>query len=163
IALAQLDRTVDDAKLEQVVDKLLEVYYAPRHNFTASARGPEHAAIAEGWLQERRRQILLLLDGHPKPLDKAATARLMGTIVAETIRDLNHVHQPAFLHVIGQLHGMHRKIRLFRLARKTRFWPFNLTPGVQIDVSGDVVTNVPEAGEITTIRLPSENLTEARL
>ena len=141
IALAQLDRTVEDADLEKVVDKLLEVYYVPRRNLTARVRGPEHAAIADGWLEERRRQILLLLGDHPKPFDKAATARLMGVIVAETIRDLNHSRQPAFLDVIGQLHGMRRKMRLHRLARKTRFWPVELTPGVQIDATGGMGAN----------------------
>ena len=83
IALAQLDRTIDGPDLEKVVDKLLEVYYAPRRNPTAQGRGPEHAAIADGWLEERRRQILRLLHDHPNPFDKAATARLMGVIVAD--------------------------------------------------------------------------------
>ena len=136
-----MDRTLEDPDLEKVVDKLLEVYYVPRSNLTVRMRGPEHAAIADGWLEERRRQILLLLGDHPKPLDKAATARLMGVVVAETIRDLNHSRQPAFLDVIGQLHSMRRKMRLYRLARKTRFWPVELTPGVQIDTTGGMGGN----------------------
>ena len=163
IALAQLDRTLEDPDPEKVVDKLLEVYYVPRCNLTAQVRGPEHAAIADGWLAERRRQILLLLGDHPRPLDKAATARLMGAIVAETVRDLAHSRQPAFLGVVGQLHGLRRKLRLRRLARKTRFWPVELTPDVQIDAAGGGDSQPPEAGEITTIRLPAENLSEARL
>jgi hypothetical protein len=163
ITLAQLDGTSEGPDLEEVVDKLLEVYYAPRQNLAAKVPGPEHAAIADGWLEERRQQILLLLDGHPRPLNKAATARLMGAIVAETIRDLNHSRRPAFLGVIGQLHGMRRKLRLYRLSRKTRFWPVELTPSVRIDSTGGMGIKPPEAGEITTIRLPSENLSEARL
>ena len=163
IALAQLDRTLEDPDPKKVVDKLLEVYYVPRSNLTVKTRGPDHAAIADGWLKERRRQILLLLGDHPKPLDKAATARLMGVVVAETIRDLNHSSQPAFLDVIGQLHSMRRKMRLYRLARKTRYWPVELTPGVQIDTTGGMGVKPPGEGEITTIQLPSENLGEARL
>jgi len=163
IGLAQLDRTLEDPDLEKVVDKLLEVYYLPRRNLTAKVGGPEHAAIADGWLEERRRQILLLLDNHPRPFNKAATARLMGVTVAETIRDLNHSRQPAFLDVIGQLHSMRRKMRLHRLARKTRFWPVELTPGVQIDATGGMDVKQPEEGDITTIQLPAENLTDARL
>ena len=163
IVLAQLDRTVDGPDLEKVVDKLLEVYYVPGCHLTAKVRGPEHAAIAEGWLEERRRQIFLLLGDHPRAFDKAATARLMGVIVAETIRDLNHSRQPAFLDVVGQLHGVRRKLRLYRLARRTRFWPVQLTPGVQLDPLGDVALKPPEESVITTIRLPAENLTEARL
>ena len=163
IALAQLDRTLEAADREKVVDRLLEVYYVPRRNLAAPLRGPEHAAIAEGWMEERRRQILLLLGDHPLPLDKAATARLMGAIVAETIRDLNHSRQPAFLGMIGQLHNMRRKLRLHRLARKTRFWPVELTPDVQLDPMAGRDAPAAGAGQITTVRLPAENLTPARL
>jgi len=163
IALAQLDRTIDDPDLEKVVGKLLEVYYVPRHNLNARTRGPEHAAIADGWLQERRQQILRMLGDHPHPFDKEATARLMGVIVAETIRDLNYSRQFGFLDVMGQLHRMGRKMRLYRLARNTQFWPLELTPGVQIDITGGMGVKLPKEGEITTVQVPSENLTEARL
>ena len=39
IALAQLDRTVEDPDLEKVVDRLLEVYYVPHRNLAARS-GP---------------------------------------------------------------------------------------------------------------------------
>ena len=87
----------------------------------------------------------------------------MGAIVAETIRDLNHSRRPAFLDVIGQLHSMRRKMRLQRLAQKTRFWPIELTPGMQVRRRGGMGAKPPEEGEITTIRLSPENLTDARL
>ena len=58
---------------------------------------------------------------------------------------------------------MRRKMRLHRLARKTRFWPVELTPGVQIDATGGMGVKPPQEGEVTTIQLPAENLTEARL
>jgi hypothetical protein len=163
IVLAQLDRLIEDPDLEKVVDKLLEVYYVPRRALLANVRSPEHAAIADGWLDERRRQIVLLLSNHPKPFDQAATARLMGAIVAETTGALNQSDRPAALGVIGRLHGFRRKLRLTRLARKTQFWPVELTPGVQIDSTGGMSLKPLQAGEITTIHLPAENLTEARL
>jgi hypothetical protein len=163
IVLAQLDRTIEDPDLEKVVDKLLEVYYVPLCARMVKDRGPEHAAIADGWLEERRRQILLLLGNHPKPFDRAATARLMGAIVAETIRSLNQSRRPVFLGVIGRLHGFRRKWRLSRLARRTQSWPVELTPRMRIDASGGVGVNPLKEGEITTIRQPAENLTEARL
>jgi hypothetical protein len=162
IVLTQLDRTVDDADLPRIVDRLLDVYYRPR---TAAAKAPdsEHASIADGWLKERRQQILALLDGHPRPFDKQATARLMGTIVAETISDLSHVRRPGFLDVVGQLHHVRRKLRLYRLAQKTRYWPVELTPGVQIDVTGGMGMKQPVDEEIIAIQLPVEGLNEARL
>ena len=58
---------------------------------------------------------------------------------------------------------MRRKLRLYRLARKTRFWPVELTPSVQIDPLPSAAQNRSEESEITTIHLPAENLTEARL
>ena len=42
----------------------------------------------------------------------------MGAAVAETIRELNRARRPAFLEVVGQLHGVRRKFRLQHLARK---------------------------------------------
>jgi len=163
ITLTQMDRALEDPDLEKVVDKLLEVYYVPRHNPATTVRGSEYAAIADGWLQERRRQILRLLGDHPNPFDKAATARLMGVIVAETIRDLNYSRKSAFLNIIGHLHRMGRKMRLHRLARKTRFWPAELTPGVRIDTTGSVDVKSLAEGKVATIQVPSRNLSEVGL
>ena len=156
IELARLDRTIDDEDLPQVLDQLLEVYYRPQRNTAAKVPGSDHAAIADEWLEETREHLLFLLDGHPRPLDKTATARLMGQIVAETIRDLEPANRPGFLDVVGQLHSMRRKLRLFRLAQKTRYWPAELTPGVEIDASGGMGMKPPVDDEVVAIRLPAE-------
>jgi hypothetical protein len=163
IALAQLDRTIDNAELPQVVDQLLEVYYRPQRSAEAKAPGSRHSAIADEWLEETREHILFLLDGHQRPFDKRATARLMGLIAAETIRDLDHVRRPGFLDIVGQLHSMRRKLRLFRLAQKTRYWPAELTPGREIDFSGGMGLKPPEDDEVVAIQLPTEGLNEIRL
>ena len=163
LALARLDRTAEGPDVEEVVDKLLEVYYVPHVNATVKAGGPQHAAIADGWLEEHRRQMLLLLDGHPKPLDKAATARLIGAAVAQTIRDLSRCCWPAFLDVIGQLHGLRRKMRLHRLTRKTRFWPAELVPGGSAETPPGIDAATSADGSVTTVQLAAENLADARL
>ena len=157
--LAQLDRNVEDAELEKVVDQLLEVYYAPPRALFTNAGNTERAAIADGWRDERRRQIVLLLGNHPKPYDKAATARLMGAIVTEAIRAVNQFHRPALLGVVGRWHRLRRKLLLTNLARKTQFWPAELAPGLPFGTGA----HWAQEGEITTVRLPAENLTEARL
>ncbi len=163
IVLPQLDLTVDDADLPQVVDALLEAYYRPLRIMDAKVPGSQHAAIADGLLEERRKQILFLLDGHPRPLDKRATAQLMGLTVAETIGDLRHARRPGFLGVVGQLHHMRRKLRLYRLAQKTRYWPVELTPGVPIDVTGGMGLKPPAEEDEIAVQVPAEGLSKARL
>jgi hypothetical protein len=162
LALTQLDRTIDDGKLPKIVDSLLEVYYRPRRDIAAKVPGSEHAAIADAWLDDLRERLLVLLDGHPRPFDKRATARLMGLITAETIQDLENVRRPAVLDVAGQLHSMRRKLRLFRLAQKTRHWPAELAPGVEIDVTGGMGLKPPDE-EVVAIELPAESLSDALL
>ena len=51
IALAQLDRTLEDPDPEKVVDKLLEVYYVPRRNLAAKVQRPRAcgASPTAGW------------------------------------------------------------------------------------------------------------------
>ena len=160
LALARLERTVEGPDLDAVVNKLLEVYYVPQSDRLAAAGDSEHAIIDRGWLEERRRQILLLLAAHPRPLDKAATARLMGATVAETIGDLAYSRRPAVLDVLGQLHGMRRKLRLNRLAKKTRFWPVGLTPDASLDTNGFGARNLPQLESITTVATADEKLTD---
>jgi hypothetical protein len=163
IAIAQLDCTIDKGPLPQIVDSLLDVYYRPRRSIAAKVPGSEHEAIADAWLDDVRQRIAFLLDDHPRPFDRKATARLMGTIVAETIGDLDHVRRPAFLDVAGQLHHMRRRLRLFSLSQKTRYWPVELTPGVEIDISGGMGLKPPVDDEVIALQLPAETLTDARL
>ena len=163
IALAQLDRTIDRGRLPQIVDSLLEVYYRPQRSLAAKEAGSEHAAIADAWLADLCQRMLYLLDGHPRPFDKKATARLMGTITAETIGDLQHFRHPALLDVAGQLHTMRRKLRHFRLRQKTRHWPVELSPGVQIDASGGMGLKPLVEKELVAIRIPADCLSDAQL
>ncbi len=163
VALAQLDRTIDGGKLPQIVDSLLEVYYRPRLGIDAKAPGSEHAAIAEAWLDDLRELLLLLLDGHPRPFDKKATARLMGTITAETIGDLEFVRRPAFLDIAGQLQGLRRKLRLHRLSQRTRYWPVELSPGAHVEITAGMGLKPPVDEEVIAIELPSDSLVNPRL
>jgi hypothetical protein len=162
ITLVQLDRTLEDADLEKIVDLLLQIYYVPFRVSAARGPGSEQSAIADGLLKERRQQLLFLLHDHPHPLDKHGTARLMGAIVAETIRDLNHYRRPSNLNVVRQLHSMRRKMRAYRLARKTRFWPIELMPKRQIESTSNVDAMPPPANVIVVCTSP-ENLTLDRL
>jgi hypothetical protein len=163
IALPQLERTSEGPDLENVVRSLLEVYYLLGRNQEARSCGRERAAIADGWLEERRQQILFLLRDHPNAFDRASTARWLGVMVAETIRDLRAARRPSFLAVAGRWQGLRRKMRLRRLLRKARFWPVELTPGMRIESLAGMGSPPHDKGTITTIRLPSANLSPARL
>ena len=129
ISLPQLDRTMEDPDLETVVDRVLELYYVPRRDPMAPVREVRPMTATDRSLDQRRQQILFLLDGHPNPFDKIGTARLMGSLVAETIRDLNYAERTGLLDLAGRLHRLRRQFRRGRLERRTRYWPVELTPG----------------------------------
>ena len=82
ISLPRLAQTADDLGLEAVVQRVLAVYYTPRQPPVVPIDPARTAALAGEWLDWRRRQILSILQGHPKPFDKVATARLMGAMLA---------------------------------------------------------------------------------
>ena len=129
VVLPQFDQTVDGADLPAVVDRILEVYYAPRELDAEQALSPQSAAIAAAWLGHCRQRILRLLEGHPKPFDKAATARLMGEMIAEWVDDLTAIEKPGFLDFVGKFRRVRMRLHRDQLARKNRHWPEELTPG----------------------------------
>ena len=135
ISLPQLDRTVEDPDLETVVDRVLELYYVPRRDPASPTREIRQIATTDHWLGQRRQQILFLLEDHPNPFDKIGTARLMGSLVAETIRDLNYAERTGLLDFAGRLHRLRRQFRRGRLERRTRYWPVELTPGFLFESS----------------------------
>ena len=65
--------------------------------------------------------------------------------------------------MLGQLQGMRRKLRLNRLAKKTRFWPLELSPAASIEANGYGAGNLPQVEAITTIAAADEKLTDDRL
>ncbi len=162
IVLAQLARTIDDADLQKVVDRVLDIYFVPRRKAIEPVSSGSRAAIADGWLKERRAGMLCLLRDHPLPFDKAATARRMGRLVADTIRDLSTI-QPSFLNLSGKLHRMRQKLSRQRLEWKLRYWPMELAPGPRKESTADVTTTAPGDIDMTTVTVQSDALSEARL
>ena len=129
VVLPQFDRTVDDAELPAVVDRILEVYYAPRQVDAEQPLASQSAASAAAWLSHCRQQIPRLLEGHPKPFDKAATARLMGEMIAEWVEDLTAIEKPGFLDFIGKFRRVRMRLHRDQLAQTNRYWPEELMPG----------------------------------
>ncbi len=129
VSLPQLDRTSDEGGLETVVDKLLAAYYSPHAPPAEEVGLADTAELAADWVAWRRQQILALLAGHPRPFDKAATARLMGTLTARIVREARYAEQFGDLTLMAKLHRLRRQFFRHRLQAKTRFWPVELTPG----------------------------------
>jgi hypothetical protein len=135
ISLPRIAATVDDQPLGAVVDRVLAVYYAPRRPAAAPAESAGEARPGE-WLLWRRQQILSMLQGHPRPLDKAATARLMGGMIARTIRQIRRAEHWGVFGLVGRLHHLRRRFQRRWLHRRTRFWPAALTPGFPYESAG---------------------------
>ena len=163
ISLPQLDRTVEESDLETIVDRVLDLYYAPRQGVGVPVREVRQAAAADDWLAWRREQILLLLQDHPKPFDKIATARLMGSTVAETIRDLGYAAHMGLLDFAGHLHRLRRQFRRGRLERKMRCWPVELTPGFPCEPPGRSDVEPDEEPPILGLSAVQDRVTPAEL
>jgi hypothetical protein len=136
ITLPQLDRTSDEGGLETIVDKLLATYYSSHAPLGDDVGLSATVELAEDWVAWRRQQILALLAGHPRPYDKAATARLMGLLTARVVREARYAEQFGDLSLLGKLHRLRRQFFRHRLQAKTRFWPVELTPGFPYGATG---------------------------
>jgi len=163
ISLPRLARTVDDQDLETVVDRVLAVYYTPRQPPVIPIDPAHSEDMAGEWLAWRRRQILKILEGHPKPFDKAATARVMDTMVAQTLGEIRYVERAGGLRLVGKLHRLRRHYHRQWLRRRTRYWPAPLAPGFPYEsgLRGD-----PESapGQLAaTISIARQLLTETAL
>ncbi|MGD0897131.1 MAG: hypothetical protein ABR915_04800 [Thermoguttaceae bacterium] len=162
ISLPRLQRTVDDQDLEAVVDRVLAVYYTPRR-LQVVPIDPAVTGLTAEWLAWRRRQFLAILDGHPNPLDKVATARLMGVMVAQTIHEVRHIERAGVLDMVGKLHRLRQRYDRHRLHRKTRFWPAPLTPGFPYESAGRSSLEPGPADLAASISMARQLLTETTL
>ena len=97
IALPQLDRTPTDGNLDLFINRFLEAPDRPRLIRLRKQRGGGRDVSPRTQLARRRQRIVALLESHPQPLDKIATARLLGERVADTIRRLHPRPQASWL------------------------------------------------------------------
>jgi hypothetical protein len=129
ISLPQLARAPEERDLRTFVTELVRTYYDPlggEADASDEPGAPPTAAAAEDWRQE---QMMFLLAGHRCPFDKAATARLMGEMVRDSVRHLRDLLEPPRFDVIAHADHLRRFLRRRRLERQVSLWPEALLPG----------------------------------
>ncbi|WP_428307407.1 hypothetical protein [Lacipirellula sp.] len=136
--LALLPETND---LDELLDAFILGFYNSAEQAAAMAEFNAEIAPDEQLLQRRtelrRRQLRLLLDGHPRPFDKAATTRLLGELALDSI---NEVRDPQ-----SQEKGWAPRLasKLRRHWRPTEdellaaAWPHALHPAYELTAFGD--------------------------
>ena len=135
LALRQLDGMPDQADVETLVDRLLELYYGQRPaGEPQTAESPTIIPLGR-WHDRRRQQIRFLLCDHPRPFDKVATARLMGEMVADGIAELQSRAAAGGVDLGGRFRRLRRYLSQRRLEKQTRYWPAQLAPGFTYELS----------------------------
>ena len=129
ISLSQLDATTEDADLEKVVSRIMDLYYTPRRDGAAKPAAWRLVSDSEDLLARRRQQVMTLLEDHPKPFDKFATARMMGAVIGRMIHDLLRAEKTRFVALAGKLHQLRSHLQRNGLTRKMKSWPVELAPG----------------------------------
>jgi hypothetical protein len=150
-SLVELDRLTENVRRDSLVEELLDRHYAnaPLLPSTSAAE----ACDDDGRLAWRRERILYLLEGHPAPLDKIATVRLMGQTVADRIRDLQPRRR------VDPLAGWRRAARMYRRARfryRSQQWPAQLQAAFPYEYLGHGPSARSRLGELRAHVAPDQ-------
>jgi hypothetical protein len=135
-AIPMLDQLPQNVDLETLVDRLLEVFYVGQSSCLLPLEGDELPRPTDEQVAWQRRMLLLLLRDHPCPLDKNATARLLGEHVVEKIRGLNGDQKPRLINVVGHIRRSRRLRRLCK-PQPLSLFPAQLCPGFPYDYVGE--------------------------
>ena len=145
-SIPMLEKVPENTDLKTLVEYLSEHWYNNTtmgdlmedmgEEFADEQISPE---VREARLGLRKRQMLLLLHGHPKPFDKTATARLVGEDAAEYIRCIDEgCDSPETVDLLAGL------------------WPEILAPGYPLDSFGFDPQAIKEREELLESLDPEE-------
>ncbi len=137
--LEKLDTVDDRNNIEELVDQILKVFYPNNYiSFDSfdSSNEPQVIVPSDDRLEWRRKKIVSLLRGHPRPLDTIATIQQLGKWQAAIIRGSR---KPRILDVAFRLRNLlfsacwcHR----WSQPRNMKYWPIQLGPRFPVDCLG---------------------------
>ena len=163
--LPTLYQMPEDLPSEALVDFLLEQWYSNTTMGDLLAEMGEDSdderisdEVRHARIADRKRQLMILLDGHPRLFDKRATVRLVGEDTAEYLRSLNSQPPTVWQRICGWLPGS-KSTPADRLAD---FWPALLEPGFPLDMFGNdpqAVTKREELWEDVKVNCEVEEYT----
>lgn len=153
--LALLPETNDAANLG---DCLLTCFYANGESLKLMAEGLEKAPPDEAVLQQRidqrKRQLTTLLEGHPCLFDRAATARLVGEMVLSQLESSFEEEPLTTYWPRRWAEKIRRRWRPTVDEQLETAWPYALLPWYQLENFGDDEAAIASRQE--TIEMMSE-------
>jgi hypothetical protein len=158
-ALREIERMAKYDDPATLVDQLLERHYANEPMLDADDTASGDACQDDGRLAWRREQILYLLEEHPSPYDKLATAGLVGRQIADQIRDLKSYRS---LGIPGRCAQIVRSYRRIRFQSRCRLWPGQLRPGFPYEYLGPTEAARLRLNQLKT-QLPAARWAEMQL
>ena len=138
--LSDLEHCPDDADIEEVVDAVLKEYYpdelymhiTTESNTDQKVLDPAVQADLDQRLAWRRDKILFLLESHPCPFDKVATARQMGEQVAAMEASFWETFEAGESYISDYTEWPADRARA-----ELESWPQHLMPSWPVDLLGD--------------------------
>jgi hypothetical protein len=131
--LPLIDRIPHEAGIEDLIDILLASHYATQSKGLSDEPVPD----VEERLVWRRERLLQILQGHPRPFDKAETIALIQQRLGEAIDELASPWVPGLIEFGTRVRQWQRQWHGRRLCRATRCWPFQLTPVCGVEGLGE--------------------------
>ena len=122
-----LDRMPDDATASAVVDAMIATYYQSSPSCDANGDPDDGRTPPDDRVATRRRRLMQVFEGHPRPLDKRLTIELMSDDILRQLQAIERPWRPRRRRPWVRLSKMWDRIR----CRKKSFremLPYQLTP-----------------------------------
>jgi hypothetical protein len=136
-ALPAIQSLPTDGPVEKLIEVLLANFFenTPLGNIIPDDPNRVPDDVIEARQRLRRRQLLTLLDGHPRPFDLQKAARRVGEHFAESLANLE-AGRPANGRMRRAIAALRDRIGWTRWKGLIPGWPASLSPEVEMDCFG---------------------------